>query len=255
MDDDRDTRELYRLVFEMAGCRVSEADSVADGRSLATLVKPDVVLTDWRLADGTALELCSLLHHQVATRLVPIVAATGMSLSAGEVERVRALGCRDVLTKPVDLDALIATVTRAFAAKTSRRLRAATLRAGRFVARTRRELADEAEMASLMVQHASRHGNGDVALIVANDKGHYVAANERASSLTGYEPQELTRLSVWDITPMPKTAQVEELWKGFIAAGNQEGRYTVLRRDGAPVDAQYVAIANIAPGLHLSALS
>jgi PAS domain S-box-containing protein len=255
VDDDRDTRELYRLVFESSGFRVSEAGSVADGLSLAGLAKPDVVLTDWRLADGNASELCAGLHHHVATRLIPIVAATGMSLSPEEVARARAVGCLEVLTKPVDMDLLVGSVHRAVDARASRRLRAATIRAGRFVARVRREQADETEMASLMVAHASRHGHSDVALIVANDSGQYVAANDSAAWLTGYPTQELTRLSVWDITPMPDTASVEDLWNRFIAAGTQEGRYTVLRRDGAPVHAQYVAIANIAPGLHLSALS
>jgi hypothetical protein len=35
----------------------------------------------------------------------------------------------------------------------------------------------------------------------------------------------------------------------------QEGLYTLRRRDGRIIQAQYCAIANIAPGLHVSALA
>jgi hypothetical protein len=45
------------------------------------------------------------------------------------------------------------------------------------------------------------------------------------------------------------------LWKQFIATGVQEGHYILRRRDGAAVEAQYCALANIAPGWHVSALS
>lgn len=255
VDDDRDTRELYRLVFESIGYRVSEGDGVQDGVRLAGMGKPDAVLTDWRLSDGNALELCRALHHHAATRQVPIVAATGMSLSPEDVARARALGCLEVLTKPVDIDALAASIGRALATATGRRLRATALRAERFATRHRRERADQAEIASLMVAHASRAARPDIALIVANDQGHYLAANDGAASLTGYETEELTKLSVWDITPMPEAVRAQELWTRFIRSGNQEGEFVVRRRDGAPVHAHYVAVANIAPGLHLSALA
>jgi hypothetical protein len=47
----------------------------------------------------------------------------------------------------------------------------------------------------------------------------------------------------------------EALWREFIARGVQEGRFRIRCRDGHAVDTQYCAIANVAPGLHVSALS
>jgi PAS domain S-box-containing protein len=260
VDDDRDTRELYRLVFELSEYRVSEAGTMAGALALVRATRPDVVLTDWRLGDGNAFALCDALHRHGRTRHIPIVAATGMSLGPGEVTRARAVGCVQVLTKPVDVDALVESVERARGAATARRLHAAAARIERFVARMRRdgacaEARDSECIASRMIAYESRQSHRDVALIVADDRGRYVAANEEASSLTGYNAQELTRLSVWDMTPMSSATQAQELWARFIQTGNQEGNYVFRRRDGAPVHAQYVAIANIAPGLHLSALS
>lgn len=260
VDDDRDTRDLYRLVFELSEYRVSEAGTIAGGLALARTTRPDVVLTDWRLGDGNAFALCEALHRHGRTRHIPIVAATGMSLGAAEIARARAVGCVQVMTKPVDVDALVESVERARGAATARRLHAAAARIERFVARMRRdgacaEARDRDCLASRMIAHEARRSRRHVALIVADDRGRYVAANEEASSLTGYNPQELTRLSVWDMTPTSSTTQAQELWARFIKSGNQEGDYVFRRRDGAPVHAQYVAIANIAPGLHLSALS
>lgn len=255
VDDDRDTRELYRLVFEMGGYGVSEAGTVADALRLAGLTRPDVVLTDWRLGDGNAFTLCEALHRHGPTRHIPIIAATGMSLDSEAIARAHALGVREVLTKPVDVDMLVASAARARRTATARRLRAAARRVERFVARPRRANADRTEMASLMIAHESRRARPGVALIVADDRGRYVAVNDDAASLTGYDAQELIRLSVWDLTPVPATAEARERWTRFIQSGNQEGDYVFRRRDGAPVRAQYVAIANIAPGLHLSALS
>ena len=259
VDDDRDTRELYRLVFEMADYAVSEAGSVADGVMLANTARPDAILADWRLADGDGFALCGALRARGATRHIPIVAATGMSLSADDVARARALGCGEVLTKPVDLDARVGAIERATVATGARRLRAAALRAERFLTRIRRKDANAACsgscLASLVIAHEARRAGSGVALIVADDRGRYIAANDSAASLTGYEPQELTRLSVWDIAPSPSVAVAQELWSQFIRRGNQEGQYELRRRSGEHVRAQYVAVANIAPGLHLSALA
>lgn len=110
VDDDRDTREMYRLVLESAGYGVSEAATIAGALRQAALERPDVVLTDWRLADGTALSFCEALGRHGHTRNIPIVVATGMSLDPGEIARVRTLGCHEVLTKPMDLDTLVASV-------------------------------------------------------------------------------------------------------------------------------------------------
>jgi hypothetical protein len=61
-------------------------------------------------------------------------------------------------------------------------------------------------------------------------------------------------MTVWDLTPAPATSEGQTLWQAFIASGTQEGRYVLRRRDGRSVPAQYCAIANVVPGLHISAL-
>ena len=45
------------------------------------------------------------------------------------------------------------------------------------------------------------------------------------------------------------------MWDQFISMGKLEGPYTLRRRDGVSVETRYCALANIAPGWHLSVLA
>jgi PAS domain S-box-containing protein len=94
-----------------------------------------------------------------------------------------------------------------------------------------------------------------VAMLVANNQGRYVDANAAAVFLTGYPRRELLQCSVWDLTPAPRLGTGEALWRAFLLRGKMAGRYRLRRKSGRSVDARYVAIANVLPGLHVSALA
>ena len=248
VDDDADTRELYRLVLDYAGHRVVDASTVTAALHLARHLRPDVLVADWRLPDGDGFSLFEALNERPLTRRIAKVAATGLTLDAADVARARALGCHHVLTKPIDPDRLVQTIALAREQQVARRLRAAARRLWREARRSQGGSDDPARL----LEH--RH-TPDVALILANDEGRYVAANEFAAHLTGYARHELATMSVWDLTPAPKSAAGQALWRHFIDVGTQEGRYPVKHRSGHILEASYVALANLTPGLHLSALS
>jgi CheY-like chemotaxis protein len=261
VDDDPDTRFLYSLVFESAGFRAAGASSVREGVEAAHTLRPDVIVTDWLLPDGRGLDVCAALHRHPRARRIVKLAVSGLDFDDAATAEARAVGCDPVLLKPVSPDVLVETVARALEARTTRMLRAAALRVGRAArsASGRAALArtvDELRVAAddLLHQPAANRAPG-VALILADDDGHYVAANTDAAVLTGYDARELTRLSVWDLTPGVAAAAGHALWSRFIEVGFQEGRYVMTTRSGEAVEATYVAIANVAPGLHLSALA
>ena len=259
VDDDPDTRELYRLVFEVSGYRVSEAHSAAGAAEAALLLRPNIIVSDWMLGDGDGLTLCKTLRRHGRTRLIPVIAATGMSLSSETRGRARLLGCETFLTKPIDIDTLVRAASATLQVTQARRLRAAAVRVRRYAAGVRsnaRHLSAARNLTAAEVLSASRQRvDASVALIIADDSGRYVAANERAAELTGYPPSVLTTMSVADLTPEFEQPAGLDLWNSFIDSGMQEGVYVVKRRDGRAVPLRYVAVANIAPGLHLSALT
>lgn len=94
-----------------------------------------------------------------------------------------------------------------------------------------------------------------VAMLVANNRGRYVDANTAAAFLTGYGHAELLRRSVWDLTPDAHRGRGQAMWRAFLARGRMAGWYPLRRKSGRIVKARYVAIANVLPGLHVSALA
>ena len=94
-----------------------------------------------------------------------------------------------------------------------------------------------------------------VAMLVADNGGRYVDANAAAAYLTGYPRAELLRLSVWDLTPTGRHGTGKALWRAFLSRQRMSGRYQLRRKSGRIVEARYVAVANVLPGLHVSALA
>jgi PAS domain S-box-containing protein len=94
-----------------------------------------------------------------------------------------------------------------------------------------------------------------VALLIANNSGRYIDVNQHATRLTGFGRAELLRRSVWDLTPTPSVPEGRRMWRQFLQAGRMAGRYTLCRKDGSTVDADFRAWANVLPGVHVSALA
>jgi CheY-like chemotaxis protein len=262
VDDDADTRELYQLLLSSVGYTVESSGTVRAAAETIARTPPRVVITDWRLPDGDGFEVCDALRAHNASRWVPVVAVTGLTMQPPMIEEARARGCVSVIVKPVMPDDILAAVRAAHEIGTARQVRAAARRLLRYASQSTRhaERALHAVRtatidAEALASRAAARSREDIAIVVADDSRHYVAAAGGTRALTGYEPRELVSLSVWDLTPPTDASAGEGLWSSFIAAGTQEGRYTLRRRDGAAVEAQYFAIANFVPGLHVSAIA
>jgi CheY-like chemotaxis protein len=111
VDDDDDTRELYVAAFAAAGWDVRAAASIAEACASIAEAKPDVLIADYRLPDGTG---SALLERCADARPRFCVLVTGF----GE-KQVAADGFDRVFTKPVDFKVLVQAI-RAAAASTGR---------------------------------------------------------------------------------------------------------------------------------------
>jgi PAS domain S-box-containing protein len=262
VDDDSDTRELYRMVLESVGYRVEDAGHVRTATAAAIALIPDVVVTDWLLPDGEGLEVGRILRANRQTRRIPIVAVTGVTLDQAAETNASLEGITAILPKPANPDDILSAISTALTKAAERRLCDAATRTRRYAEQVRRLAMSPARCRAgvgvdpgVLLDRVASRSDHSIALVLADDSGHYVAASGATREVTGYEPAELAGLTVWDLTPPSQSADGKGLWNQFIAAGAQQGRYVLRRRDGRPVDAQYCALANIAPGWHVSAFA
>ncbi|MES2716585.1 MAG: diguanylate cyclase [Pseudomonadota bacterium] len=92
------------------------------------------------------------------------------------------------------------------------------------------------------------------AILLASDDGIYLDANPAACSLLGYSHADLVGRAVAELV-VPEREHTPSAWFRFRQAGSASGRVRLRRRDGSVVEAQYNAVANVLPGVHLSVLS
>jgi PAS domain S-box-containing protein len=90
------------------------------------------------------------------------------------------------------------------------------------------------------------------AIFVTNDEGRYIDANPAACELLGYTHNELTQLSVMDLTAESFREEARAMWQQFLTGGSQRGEYSTRRKDGEILQLEFRAVANVLPGLHVS---
>jgi DNA-binding CsgD family transcriptional regulator len=65
---------------------------------------------------------------------------------------------------------------------------------------------------------------------------------------------EVLRLRIDDLTLPENRDAIESLWEQFIREGVQQGTFELAMPDGARLELDYSATANVEPGCHLSVL-
>jgi DNA-binding NtrC family response regulator len=110
VDDDRTVRETLADFFDTLGYSARTAATASEGRQAAAEHAPDVVLVDLRLPDASGLTLLEALRADDPE--LGVIMLTGHSDVPTAVRAMQA-GALDFLEKPVDLETLDASVTRA----------------------------------------------------------------------------------------------------------------------------------------------
>lgn len=90
VEDDSTLRTLFRRRAERAGLHVLEAVTSAQGSALAVVERPDLVLLDLRLPDGSGLQLIEQLKADARTTHIPVVAWSGNDAETSEAAVIRA---------------------------------------------------------------------------------------------------------------------------------------------------------------------
>jgi len=115
-----------------------------------------------------------------------------------------------------------------------------------------RDLSDQEDRIRQQERYeASFHGAFD-AMVVADDDGQYIEANESACELFGMEKEALLGHSIEDF--LPEDYDFGEAWRQFEESTVDRGTLEIIREDGAKRVIEYAATANIVDGEHLSVL-
>ena len=109
VDDDPDTRDMLRAALAAAGMQPLTASDGSAALEMLRSMTPDLILLDAVMPGLDGFETCSQIKAMPEVSHVPVMFMTGLT----ETEHVvRALngGCVDYVTKPVNLDELIARI-------------------------------------------------------------------------------------------------------------------------------------------------
>jgi DNA-binding NtrC family response regulator len=109
VDDEAGIRFGIRDFLEQQGYEIEEAESCQDAQHLFRVSRPDIVIADYMLPDGTALDLLPRLKEINSD--IPLLVLT----AHGSIDlAVRAIkeGAEQFLTKPLELPTLLVILHR-----------------------------------------------------------------------------------------------------------------------------------------------
>ena len=109
VDDSEDTVAMLQQFLKLSGAKVTTATNGLDALRVASDTKFDVILSDISMPEMDGFEFLERLRHIPGRERVPVVAITGFGRS-NDIERARSSGFYAHLTKPLDLDALVAVL-------------------------------------------------------------------------------------------------------------------------------------------------
>ena len=109
VEDNEKNMKLFRDVLQAMGYRTLEATSGGRAVELAIEHGPDLVLMDVQLPDIDGVESLGRLRADERTASIPVVAVTAQAME-GDRERFLAAGFDGYVSKPVNIDGLLATV-------------------------------------------------------------------------------------------------------------------------------------------------
>ncbi len=112
-DGDGDARLLHKLVLTSIAKTLLEAEDGVEALEKAAGVRPDVIVTDARLARIDGYVLCALVRLDGRTKRAGIVMTTAAAFP-DDIARALDAGADEVLVKPYLPEELIAAVSRSW---------------------------------------------------------------------------------------------------------------------------------------------
>ncbi|CAA6823687.1 MAG: Phosphate regulon transcriptional regulatory protein PhoB (SphR) [uncultured Thiotrichaceae bacterium] len=109
VEDERDIRSMLGFALSRAGFETIEAETSKQAWGQLNEVKPDLILMDWMLPDGSGIEMIRHLKSDRDMSSIPVIMLTARTQ---EEDRIRGLnvGAEDYVCKPFSPRELLARV-------------------------------------------------------------------------------------------------------------------------------------------------
>ncbi len=111
VDDSRVTREVTKVFLVNSQVKLLEARNGEDALRLIREERPDVVIADLQMPRLDGVGLCNSIGADPLLSDIPVIILTSRTDPATR-ERCMAAGAKDLLTKPVQPQALIGCIQR-----------------------------------------------------------------------------------------------------------------------------------------------
>jgi CheY-like chemotaxis protein len=109
VDDNPTNLKLARIVLTDEGYDVRTASDAEQALEILETFEPRLVLMDLQLPGMDGLALTAKLKSDPRHRQIVIIALTAYAMK-GDADKARAAGCDDYITKPIEIDGLVASV-------------------------------------------------------------------------------------------------------------------------------------------------
>jgi PAS domain S-box-containing protein len=235
VDDDEDTRLNLGDLLELDGYRVESADSAQQLFSRTIWDDISLVLLDRKLPDGTPEQILPRIRQLAPDAAVIIV--TGYADIEGSIAALRS-GAADYILKPVNADALLASVRRVIKQQQD----------SREIARLSGVVATSEQ------QYRSLFESTLDGLIVLNDDQRIVSVNPAACSIFHLTSDDLLGQRLDFLNLKDQDAARAARWEDFFNHGKDQGEWSLCRRNGTFVDVEYRSVSGFSPGRHLISL-
>ena len=102
VEDNELDAKLYRDLLEAEGHRVLHTKEGRDALDLARRRKPDLIVINLQLPDGSGLEVTKWLKQDATLKAIPVIAVTGFA-KKGDEEKIRESGCDAYVAIPISV--------------------------------------------------------------------------------------------------------------------------------------------------------
>jgi two-component system cell cycle response regulator DivK len=111
VEDDDLNRKLFNDILSFEGYATHTAADAPSALAAAEIARPDLILLDIELREGSGLDVASALKRDRALARVPVVAVTARAMQ-GDEARIRASGCEGYVSKPICMKGFLDVVRR-----------------------------------------------------------------------------------------------------------------------------------------------